>query len=125
MMGPHIAPNLDKWSELVDSTVAGAVKSYTDAVLAAPGSFFLRAMVAMAVTKTPWNRDGFDGFAHERAELLEAFAENTNNPIILGGDLHDSWAWTLYEKGDMDGTPRAVNLGAPGKLFIQIHILVW
>ena len=115
MMGPHVGPNMDKWSELVDPSVAAVVKGYTDAVLASPGSFVLRALVAMAITKTPWNTDGFDGFAHERAELIEGFAEHANNPIILGGDLHDSWAWTLYENGKMEGTPRAVNLGAPGK----------
>ena len=94
-MAPHLPPNLDKWSELVHPSVAGIVKGYTDAVLASPQSFVLRAGVAMAITKIPWNSDGFDGFAHERSKLIEGFAEHTNNPIILGGDLHDSWAWTL------------------------------
>jgi len=40
--------------------------------------------------------------------------EKANNPIILSGDLHDSWVWTLYEGGQMDGKPAAVNLGCPG-----------
>ena len=113
-MGPHVGPNMDKWAELVHPALAPTIKGYTDAVLADAASFVLRALVAMALTKTPWNTDGFDGFAVERANLIEGFAKTANNPIILGGDLHDSWAWTLYENGYMDGTPRAVNLGCPG-----------
>ncbi len=114
MMAPHVGPNIDKWSELVDPVVAPSVKGYTDAVLASPASFILRALTGMANTKTPWNTDGFDGFAAERARLIEGFSKTAENPIILGGDLHDSWAWTLYESGKMEGEPRAVNLGAPG-----------
>ena len=114
MMGPHVGPNFDKYSKLVDPTVAPVVQLYTDTVLADPSSFVIRALVAMANTKTPWNLDGFDGFAHERSKLIEGFAQHTNNPIVLGGDLHDSWAWTLYDHGNMDGEPRAVNLGCPG-----------
>lgn len=50
----------------------------------------------------------------ERAAILDIAQQNANNPIILGGDLHDSFAWTLYEGGSFTGEPVAVNLGAPG-----------
>lgn len=113
-MGPHAGPNLDKLDSLVDPSVAPYVKAYTDAVLSSPGSYLLRALAAMAERNSPWNLDGWDGFAHERAEIIEKLAAHTNNPIVLGGDLHDSWAWTLYKKGEIYGTPRAVNLGCPG-----------
>lgn len=33
---------------------------------------------------------------------------------MLGGDVHDSWAWTLYEDGFGGGEPVAVNLVCPG-----------
>lgn len=32
----------------------------------------------------------------------------------MGGDLHDSFAWTLYEDGNFTGNPVAVNLGITG-----------
>lgn len=114
MMGPHVPPNIDDFQEFVDPEVAPYVKDYTDAVLGSAGGYFMRAMLAMAETGSPWNLDGWDGYAHERAEVIEELHKTTNNPIILGGDLHDSWAWTLYERGEQKGTPRAVNLGCPG-----------
>lgn len=114
MMGPQKAINLNSFADYAPPEVAPSVKAYTDAVLADPGSFVFRAAVAMDLTDTPYNRDGFDGFAYERAKLIDGFMQNTNNPIVLGGDLHDSWAWTLYEGGNMEGQPAAVNLGCPG-----------
>ena len=114
MMGPQLAPNVDKMADYAPADIAPYVKGYTDAVLADPAGYLLRAAVAMDLTKTPYNTDGFDGFSHERAALINGFVEKANNPIILGGDLHDSWAWTLYEGGQMDGKPAAVNLGCPG-----------
>jgi alkaline phosphatase D len=113
MMGPQLAPNVDKMADYVPADLAPFVKGYTDAVLADPAGYLLRAAIAMDLTKTPYNTDGFDGFSHERAALINGFMEKANNPIILGGDLHDSWAWTLYEGGQMDGKPAAVNLGCP------------
>lgn len=62
----------------------------------------------------PWNPDDFNGFGAERAAILDMAKEYANNPIILGGDLHDSFAWTLYDKGNMTGDPVAVNLGVTG-----------
>ena len=114
VLGPLIGPNLVEASRLVSLFVRPIVSLYfrillrTDA--AAPG----RALVAMAQTKTPLNSDDFNGFGVERAEILKIAKESSNNPIILGGDLHDSWAWTLFEGGNITGTPVAVNLGCPG-----------
>jgi alkaline phosphatase D len=113
-MGPQKAINLQSLADYAPANSAPFVKAYTNAILNDPGSFIFRAAVAMDLTDTPYNRDGFDGFAYERANLLNGFAKHTNNPIILGGDLHDSWAWTLYEAGNMSGKPAAVNLGCPG-----------
>ena len=113
-MGPLIGPNLDEATKLISFFVRPLVGLYFRIVLrteaAAPG----RVLVAMAQTKTPLNSDDFNGFGVERAEILKIAKENTNNPIILGGDLHDSWAWKLFEGGNITGTPVAVNLGCPG-----------
>ena len=48
------------------------------------------------------------------ALILDICKESANNCIILGGDLHDAWAWQLYEGGEIDGTPVAINLGTSG-----------
>lgn len=115
VMGPQKAINIDLLANYVSSPeLAAKVKAYTDAVLANPASFFFRAAVAMDLTETPYNRDGFDGFAFERAKLINGFMRHANNPIVLGGDLHDSWAWTLYKGGKTAGKAAAVNLGCPG-----------
>jgi hypothetical protein len=82
--------------------------------LASEDSTFIRAICAQSLTSTPWNRDDFGGFAHEQRQILAMFKEATNNPVVLAGDLHDSYAWTLYEGGEIDGIPSAVNLVAPG-----------
>ena len=113
-MGPQIPINLDKMSDYAPSSIAPAVKGYTDAVLADPSAFLLRAAVAMDVTKTSFSNDSFDGFSYEREMLINGFVEKTNNPIVLGGDSHDSWAYTIYEKGALEGNPAAVNLNCPG-----------
>jgi hypothetical protein len=113
-MAYHIGPNLDEAHKVVSFFVRPLVKAYFSIVLrtaaAAPG----RVLVAMARTSTPFNSDDFNGFGVERAEILKIAKDNTNNPIILGGDLHDSWAWRLFEGGNKTGTPVAVNLGCPG-----------
>ena len=97
-----------------DPTTATEVKAATDAIFASPNAAFFRALTAQAVTSTPWNRDDFSGFAHEQRQILDVVKAASNNPIILAGDLHDSYAWTLYEGGEVDGTPCAVNLVGPG-----------
>ena len=115
MMAPQVPPSFVKLFEfIVDPTISPLVKLLIDAVLAHQSGYLFRGLVAMAITKTPWNLDAFDGFAYERSKLIEGFAKHTNNPIILFGDSHDSWASTLYENGYMDGKSRAVNLGCPG-----------
>ena len=57
----------------------------------------------MDVTKTSFSNDVFDGFSYERDMLINGFVEKTNNPIVIDGDSHDSWAYTIYEKGAVEG----------------------
>ena len=42
---------------------------------------------------------------------MNMFKEHTANAIVLGGDLHNSFAWTLMDAGGQTGEPVAVNLG--------------
>merc|ERR1719361_108803 len=71
----------------------------------------------MSCFNVPWYRDGWEGFSYERAQLYEIFKNYANNVLYLAGDLHDPYAWSLYEGGTgfglNDGTePIAVNFGA-------------
>ena len=114
VVAPHIGPNLHTLPDLVNDTATkAAYRAYVDQVLPAPTSGVLRALVAMAQTDIPWNSDDFNGFGVEREALLEIAKNEATNPIFLGGDLHDSWAWILHEKGQLSGNPVAVNLGCP------------
>ena len=102
------------WDLVDDPVIAAAVKNATDAVFASNTSAFLRSLSAMALTDVPWNRDDYSGFANEQRQILSAFKEVSRNPIVLAGDLHDGYAWQLYENGALNGTPCAVNLVCPG-----------
>lgn len=51
------------------------------------------------------------GFPDEREQIIRMFKEDANNAVVLGGDLHNAFAWVLNEKGGPDGTPVAVNFG--------------
>lgn len=114
-MGPQVPINLDKMSDYAPAELAPAIQGFADAVLADPGAFIFRIGVAMDILGASYSPDSFDGFAHEREILLDGFKEKANNPIVLSGDSHDSWAYTLYEKGTVEeGNPVAVNLGCPG-----------
>ena len=113
VMAPHFAPDLSKASLLFsNASVAATVAAYMNNILL--NNPTTRALVAMAQTSTPWNSDDFNGFGVERKKILDMVKTDSNNPIMLGGDLHDSWAWTMYEGGNKSGTPVAVNLGCPG-----------
>ncbi len=114
-MGPQTAINLDKMSDYAPPAFAPAIQGFTDAVLTDPSAFLLRIGVALDVSGTSYSPDSFDGFAYEREILLDGFQEKANNAIVLSGDSHDSWAYTLYEKGALEeGNPVAVNLACPG-----------
>eukprot|EP00403_Amphidinium_massartii_P010509 CAMPEP_0178425694 /NCGR_PEP_ID=MMETSP0689_2-20121128/28853_1 /TAXON_ID=160604 /ORGANISM="Amphidinium massartii, Strain CS-259" /LENGTH=781 /DNA_ID=CAMNT_0020047361 /DNA_START=1 /DNA_END=2346 /DNA_ORIENTATION=- len=75
---------------------------------------YMRIISAAATFSVPWNTDDFNGFAHERQLLLDMFDRSTNNAVVLGGDLHDSYAWTIYENATVQaGRPVTVNIGTP------------
>jgi hypothetical protein len=115
MMGPNKALNLARCSEVIsNATLAAAVQQYCDGVLASASGAFFRSLTAMDIFDIPWNADDFNGYGVERAAILDMVQTSANNAVILGGDLHDSWAWQLYDKGEMSGKPVAINLGCPG-----------
>lgn len=97
-----------------DEDVANTVKNVTGEIYASGTATFLRVLTAHALTSTPWNRDDYSGFAHEQRRILSMVKEVSNNPIVLAGDLHDGYAWTLFEDGAVEGVPCAVNLVCPG-----------
>eukprot|EP00403_Amphidinium_massartii_P016387 CAMPEP_0178416826 /NCGR_PEP_ID=MMETSP0689_2-20121128/24262_1 /TAXON_ID=160604 /ORGANISM="Amphidinium massartii, Strain CS-259" /LENGTH=792 /DNA_ID=CAMNT_0020038179 /DNA_START=93 /DNA_END=2471 /DNA_ORIENTATION=- len=76
---------------------------------------YMRIISAAATFQVPFATDDFNGFAHERNWILEMLGRSSNNPIILGGDLHESQAWTLYENADLRAStpPVTVNIGCP------------
>lgn len=115
VMAPQLAVNFDRAQEWVeDPATSILVKEYMDELLLRPISIFFRILVAMDQHQVGWNPDDFNGFGVERAAILDIARENANNPIILGGDLHDSFASILYDKGNFTGEPVAVNLGITG-----------
>eukprot|EP00977_Amphora_coffeiformis_P009290 scaffold2103_cov185-Amphora_coffeaeformis.AAC.35 len=114
-MGRAVKGDYSTMHEFIeDADVAAEFKNITDTIFQADASTFFRALTAEKLTSTPWNRDDFSGFAHEQRQILATLKEVSNNPIILAGDLHDGYGWTLFENGATDGTPCAVNLVCPG-----------
>lgn len=112
MMGPNVLPDLSTlYKQAPSPAAAGAVKVYMDTILQLSATF--RAIVALSVNNLEHNRDDFGGFNYERAKLIDIFKRTANNPIVWGGDLHDSFAWVLFEGGNITGTPVTVNIGGP------------
>jgi len=95
-----------------DTSAASLIQNYVDFVFSVPAAAPYRALVAMDVFQIPWSTDDYSAATFERDMVLE-IASQTNNPIILSGDVHDAWAWVLYENGNKTDTPVAVNLVAP------------
>lgn len=116
MMGPFVPPDLQLVPQFAPNDEAAAlVQQVVDAVLGAENGGLFREAAVMASFGTPWNMDDYNGFGHERAKILDIFRDSANNGIILGGDLHDNWAWQMYESGAFNNAdPVAINLGAPG-----------
>jgi alkaline phosphatase D len=113
-LGRAVKGNYKDMTSIVDEAAREEVGDFVDALFSADSGTFVRTLAAQAFTDTPWNNDDFGGFAMEQREILRILKENSNNPIILAGDLHDSYAWTVYEDGAVDGEPCAVNLVCPG-----------
>lgn len=114
-LGRAVKGDYSRIADFVDDPdLAPAVEVIADAIYSSNASAFLRALTAQSITSTPWNRDDFSGFAHEQRKILEVFKSVATNPIVLAGDLHDGYAWQLFEGGAVNGTPCAVNLVCPG-----------
>jgi alkaline phosphatase D len=110
-LGRAIKGDYTSMSTLIDNAeVAAQVQNFTEMIHSDPASVFPRSLYALSSTMTPWNRDDYSGFAFEQRNILNMFADVTNNPVVLAGDLHDAYAWQLYEDGQTSGTPVAVNL---------------
>jgi alkaline phosphatase D len=100
-------PDFSKFHEFAPTPEGQAiVKGLIDAVAPSPLGVQLRVASAMGVVKAPINRDDWNGVAVQRRELLSAFMQKTNFPIVLGGDVHDSFAFTLFESGFEEGKLR-------------------
>jgi len=110
MVGPFILPDTRLFPDVVDPTIRPAFEQYLEALFSSPQGFQARAVAAAAEGQVPSNRDSFAGFSVETRTMLEIARDVANNMIILGGDVHDSYAWTLYEDYNITGDPVAVNL---------------
>lgn len=113
-LAPFVGPNLNNVPNFAPAAAVPAVRGYLNALLPSSQALLARALVAMAQTSSPYSSDDFNGFGVERAAILQIAEADANNAIILGGDLHDSYAWTVYRGGVRTGTPVAVNLICPG-----------
>jgi PhoD-like phosphatase len=120
-----VAPDYSRAHEVVNATLAPIVKAYFDALLAGTSGGAARAYSAMAMTNTPYNSDGMDGFAVERAAILKVAKDDANNAVILGGDLHDLYAWSVNEGRNMTGNPVAINLVCPGVTYTGFGTSAW
>lgn len=91
---------IDKLYEYIeDPEVQTALKVVLQSALSDPSAGFARTMAAMCQTKTSWNSDGWSGFSTQRAQILSMAERYANNFIILGGDVHDSWAHVMKHNG--------------------------
>lgn len=114
MVGPFILPDIRLFPGVVADMYKPAFEQYLDTLLPSSSGVQARAVAAAAEGKVPSNRDSFAGFSAETVKILEIARDTAKNMVILGGDVHDSYAWTIYEDYNQTGTPIAVNLVCPG-----------
>jgi alkaline phosphatase D len=70
----------------------------------------LEMMQVLAPDQLPFNLDAWDGYAACRDRVFSSFAEHGTNPVVLGGDTHNAWAFNL---ADSNGQAVAVEIGTP------------
>ena len=68
-----------------------------------PGALF-RSAYAMQQRGIALTQDSWDGYFVQREKMLQMFAQNTNNLVVLSGDSHNAWAFDLtLESGQRVG----------------------
>ena len=109
VFGKQAPPNFG----LIPSLLAGG-----EAIAAVVFGMFgvtARMFSAAATVGVPWNTDSWDGYQWERKKICELFDEHTHNAVVLSGDSHDAWAFSLTSGGDgVTGHEVGVNIGTPG-----------
>jgi alkaline phosphatase D len=70
----------------------------------------LEMVQVLAPDQLPFNLDAWDGYAACRDRVFSSFAEHGTNPVVLGGDTHNAWAFNL---ADSNGKAVAVEIGTP------------
>lgn len=111
MMGHYVLPDLSKFYLEAPEAAQDDVEEYFDALLRSEQGLTYRIIAALKAVDIEWNMDDYSGFHAERARIIEMAKNSANNMIVLGGDLHDGFAWVLVEGGLIGGEPVAVNLG--------------
>lgn len=111
MMGHYVLPDPALYYLDAPEAFQPVVKGLWDAVLPTEDGLVARIVSAMAQADVEWNLDDYSGFHNERKKIAELAQTKTNNMIVLGGDLHDGFAWQVPSSGLVEGDPVFVNLG--------------
>ena len=62
-----------------------------------PASLTAQERAVRAQPSIPYNLDAWDGYPAARQRLLDAFAAGVSrNPIVITGDIHESWVADLH-----------------------------
>jgi alkaline phosphatase D len=75
---------------------------------ALPG--YVRPYVEFTRLGVPLSADSWDGYAAERAWLLDQCRQTEASPVVLSGDSHAAWALDVLDPAG--GAPAAVEFGA-------------
>ena len=113
MVGNNVMPDVANYYLDAPESVAPLVKGTMDFILSSENGLVGRIGSAMAAFDVEWNLDDFGGFPEERKAIMAMAKSSANNMVVLGGDLHDGYAWILRDDGANEGEPVAINLGTP------------
>ena len=111
MMGHYVLPPPENFHLDAPDATAPFVKGLWDAILPSSDGLIARILSALAAVDIEWNQDDYSGFHFERQKIVELAQTKANNMIVLGGDLHDGFAWVVPSSGRIEGEPAFVNLG--------------
>ncbi|CAJ1936746.1 unnamed protein product [Cylindrotheca closterium] len=111
MMGHYVLPDPAKLYLDAPEAFQSALKDLWDFILPSEDGLIPRIVSALAQADLEWNLDDYSGFHNERMKIVDLAQTKTNNMIVLGGDLHDGFAWQVPSSGLSEGEPVFVNLG--------------
>jgi len=112
-MNPQVPPDLRTvLPSITNASKREALAAWLDDLIATMS--FARGNAIACRVGAPWYNDNWNSVSAERARFLEMVQEHAATPIVLAGDVHESWGDVLFADGNVSGRAVATHLTVAG-----------